>query len=292
MSEFRRRLMMQGGGTGGKYIKFADPVVEQICMKWSSDGIGLTPEDAAKVTDIGNTFKGNTEITSFEELSKFGVNSISDYAFEGCSSLTSLTLPVNISKIGIASFWKLDKLERLGNFNNNPNITEINVSAFKSSGIVIQDLYLPNLVKVRETAFSGCVNLSGKLNIPSNKYEISRHFDDTSISRIESLGSITTMGSATISVLSSLPKLEFVRIPFTVTYIGREFLAYCRNLKVVIIEPDVPPQLDIYAFHLSRNDVWDLFVPDESVDAYKSATNWSTIANRIKPLSEFVEPNE
>lgn len=34
-----------------------------------------------------------------------------------------------------------------------------------------------------------------------------------------------------------------------------------------------------------------IYVPDESVDAYKAATNWSTtqIANRIRPLSTYSE---
>ena len=50
-----------------KYIVFADPVVEQICVaNFSSDGIGVLTEDAAKVTDIGTIFNGNTEITSFD----------------------------------------------------------------------------------------------------------------------------------------------------------------------------------------------------------------------------------
>ena len=75
-----------------KYIKFKDPVVEQICLKWSSDGIGLTPEDAAKVTDIGATFQGNTEITSFDELEYFtGLRQI--YGFSDCSYLANIVIP-------------------------------------------------------------------------------------------------------------------------------------------------------------------------------------------------------
>lgn len=37
-----------------------------------------------------------------------------------------------------------------------------------------------------------------------------------------------------------------------------------------------------------------IYVPDESVDAYMTATNWSELADRIKPMSEFLIdfPNE
>lgn len=31
-----------------------------------------------------------------------------------------------------------------------------------------------------------------------------------------------------------------------------------------------------------------VYVPDDLVDSYKSATNWSTYANQIKPLSEYI----
>lgn len=88
-----------------KYIKFKDPVVEQLCMKWSSDGIGITPEDAAKVTDIGTTFRGNTEITSFDELDRFGVKGLNNTqgSFYGCTSLESVNL-VNIETIVDNSF--------------------------------------------------------------------------------------------------------------------------------------------------------------------------------------------
>jgi hypothetical protein len=32
-----------------------------------------------------------------------------------------------------------------------------------------------------------------------------------------------------------------------------------------------------------------IYVPDESVEAYKGATNWSAYADQIKPISEYVE---
>jgi hypothetical protein len=35
---------------------------------------------------------------------------------------------------------------------------------------------------------------------------------------------------------------------------------------------------------------YKIYVPDASVNAYKEAEGWSTMANRIHPLSE-IEPN-
>ena len=58
-----------------KYIVFKDPVVEQICVSnFSSDGVGVTEEDAAKVTSIDTIFRENTEIVSFDELQYFAID--------------------------------------------------------------------------------------------------------------------------------------------------------------------------------------------------------------------------
>lgn len=40
------------------------------------------------------------------------------------------------------------------------------------------------------------------------------------------------------------------------------------------------------------NGEGSIYVPDNLVDAYKTATNWATLANMIKPLSTFVNPYE
>ena len=65
------------------YITFADPEVERICIEnWSSDGVGLTYEDAAAVTDLNSFFRFSS-IKTFEELQYFtSLTSLSNHAFE------------------------------------------------------------------------------------------------------------------------------------------------------------------------------------------------------------------
>lgn len=54
-------------------IKFADANVKALCVaNWDTDGDGeLSDFEAAAVTDIGTVFKGQSEITSFNELEYF-----------------------------------------------------------------------------------------------------------------------------------------------------------------------------------------------------------------------------
>jgi hypothetical protein len=60
---------------------------------WSSDGIGLTEEDAAKVTSVGTKFNGNKDIVSFEELRYFiNVKTFGINTFSNCTSLERVDL--------------------------------------------------------------------------------------------------------------------------------------------------------------------------------------------------------
>ena len=84
-------------------ITFADANVKAICVtNWDTNGDGeLSTNEAAAVTDMGTAFKNKTNITTFGELQYFtGLKSIGSETFYGCSGLTSVTIPKNVTTIG------------------------------------------------------------------------------------------------------------------------------------------------------------------------------------------------
>ena len=85
-------------------IEFADENVKAICVQnWDTNGDGeLSYAEAAAVTDVGEIFRNNPYITSFDEFRNFTyVTSIDDYAFQDCSRLTSFTcLATNPPSLG------------------------------------------------------------------------------------------------------------------------------------------------------------------------------------------------
>ena len=88
-----RRAM--SGAIKKKYIYFEDPEVERICIaNFSSDGIGVTYEDAAQVTSINGVFYDNNQITKFNEFVYFtNIQDLWYNAFYNCPNLTEITLP-------------------------------------------------------------------------------------------------------------------------------------------------------------------------------------------------------
>lgn len=72
---------------GGYYIRFADPIVQQICATNWGNGEEITAEQAAAVTNFGNKFTGNTDITAFPEIEKFTGLQYLYQAFQNCENL-------------------------------------------------------------------------------------------------------------------------------------------------------------------------------------------------------------
>jgi len=84
-------------------IEFADSAVEAICLaNWDTNNDGkFSFEEAEAVTNLGSVFKGDSIITSFNELQYFtGLTSLG--SFENCINLESIVLPETITSIGVS----------------------------------------------------------------------------------------------------------------------------------------------------------------------------------------------
>lgn len=148
-----------------KNIAFQDSKVKAICVEnWDSDGDGeLSNAEAALVTSLGEVFKSNKEITSFDELQYFtGLITIGINAFQ-YSSLTSVTIPSRVTSIGKCAFYGCTGLTSM---TIPEGVTSIGESAF-SGCTGLSSVIIPNgMTSIGEGAFQFCKLIS--VTIPSS----------------------------------------------------------------------------------------------------------------------------
>ena len=85
------------------FIAFNDLQAKAVCVKnWDLNDDGeLSEKEAASVSDIGELFRGNSNIKTFEELRYFtSLKEIPDNAFRECSNLVSVYLPESVEALG------------------------------------------------------------------------------------------------------------------------------------------------------------------------------------------------
>lgn len=241
------------------YIPFADSNVEAVLLsKGIGDGLGVTYKDAAKVTDISTWFKGNADITAFSEFVNFsGIRTLSQNAFQNCSSLTEITLPASLTSIGENAFYQCSELIKILNLENT-QVTEIGISAFQEcTKLTSAGINLSNIKTFSKRCFQN-TSLDGDLALPSAEGDIGNlAFANTAISTISDLGKITSI-SKYISWYSSFgafrqcSNLKSVTLPNTLTTIGKEAFNNCSNLESINFVNSIEI-IELYAFTACNN---------------------------------------
>ena len=136
-------------------IEFADANVKALCLaNWDANNDGeLSMAEAATVTDLGQVFRDNDEITTFNELQYFtGLTSIGYEAFRACDNLISVIIPNGVTSIEGLAFKDCPSLTTITIPNS---VTNIGVLAI--SWCSLPSITIPNSVTtIGEYAFQGC----------------------------------------------------------------------------------------------------------------------------------------
>ena len=234
-------------------IYFADANVKALCVdNWDTDGDGeLSKDEAAAVTDLGEVFKGNEDITSFDELQYFtGLTSIVSYAFSGCSGLTSVTIPSSVASIGNSAFYGCSGLTSVTIPNS---VTSIGVEAFAyCSGLT--SINIPNSgTSIGRYAFRNCSGLAS-VTIPNSMTS----FDTSAFDGCSGLTSVTLNKNSIVSYNYTNQSPIFIYLIFgtqvkeyilgeNVTSIGTWAFRDCSGLTSVTISNSVT-SIGRYAF--------------------------------------------
>ena len=237
------------------------------------------------------------------------VTSIGYVAFCGCHNLTSVTIPDSVTTIGERAFaWCSNLQEFKGKFASEDSrclIVDGILNSFAPAGLTeytipnsvttigdnvfydcsnLESVTIPDSVTtIGELAFTHCCSLTS-ITIPDSVTTIGEYAFNGCINLISVTipDSVTTIGDGAFSVCSSL---ESITIPDSVTSIGFDAFSGCRSLTSVYCKPVTPPAALIpygYWGAFDHNASGrKIYVPMESVEAYKSAEGWSDYAGDI-----------
>ena len=196
--------------------------------------------------------------------------------FEGCSDLEEVMLPETLQSIGFSAFAGCKSLTSIIIPNS---VTSIGDHAFEYCSD-LTSITIPNSVTtIGEFAFYGCSSLTS-IVIPNNVTSIGEEAfrGCSSLTSVAIGNSVTSIGDWAFYYCSSLTSII---IPNSVTYIEYGAFGYCYSLTSITCEAITPPTLG------SSNDlsnVQAVYVPAESVEAYKTATNWSYYIDIIQAI--------
>ena len=239
-----------------------------------SNGKGVITFDG-DVTTIGyDAFYNRESLTSVNIPDS--VTTIGEYAFIYCRSLTSVNIPDSVTTIGKSAFYCCTSLTSV---NIPDSVTTIGNWVFCSCTSLTSVNIGDSVKTIGASAFNDCTSLTS-VNIPDSVTTIgdAAFYNCYSLTSVNIPDSITWIGNSVFWYCASLTS---VNIPDSVTAIGNEAFAYCDSLTSVYCKATTPPALDGPDVFDNNGSGRKIYVPAGSVNAYKSATNWSEYASAI-----------
>ena len=261
----------------------------------------------ASVTGMGaGAFWGCTGLTSAGPIGggyniEFGwTTEIPDFAFSGCSSLTKITVPASVTKIGRFTFSECTGLTSAGPIGGGYDYefgwtTEIPKNAFAGSGLT--SVTIPDgITSIGYSAFIGCSSLTS-VTIPDGvtSIESNAFYGCSGLTSVTVPGSVTSIGRSVFwgcnnltsagpigggydyefgwtteipaCAFSDCTGLTSAVIPSGITSIGEEAFFGCSLTSVTI--PDGVTSIGMNAF--SGCSMTDLTIPSSIVDMGRNA---------------------
>ena len=252
------RLAISDGNNSvtSEYVPIISQYYNQIWYTTADDSklsLNTTGATTLDAVVISNTYKDGGGVLTFSD----NVTSIGESAFKHCSSLTSITIPNSVTSIGTSAFSGC-------------------------SGLI--SITIPNRVtSIGNSAFYGCTSLisvtigNGVTSIGNGTF-----YNCSGLTSVTMPDSVTSIGEYAFAYCS---RLTSVTIPDSVTSIGGSAFYGCSSLTSVYCKSTTPPSGGGYMFSYYDSEYkpigCKIYVPRNSVEAYKTADYWSNYADYI-----------
>lgn len=248
----------KGGSVGNNFSTYAAAIAALPTTHAASE-ITYGKADVVTIKPFDSTVKiiGDRDFQSWQHpiglVIESGLETIDTYAFFNWINAETLTLPNSITRIKDFAFSQWAKLKVLS---IPPNLIEVGASAFQGCTIATGKIIIPNSVTILGAwAFNGCAAVT-EVSIGSG---------------------VSSIGTSTFSGLTSCLKIS---LPSTITSINASSFQNLTSCTEFICLATTPPNLVSNALN-GLNASCVIKVPEASLAAYKSATNWSAHASKM-----------
>lgn len=235
-------------------IKWPTQTLSEGCLRGNTN---LTKLDLDVKVDLGAYSLAGTGITSIvlNEL-----RTISAGTFYHCKSLKTITNFTLLEKIPESCFYYNTAITFPSTIFN---------SRYVEKGIIYGH------------AFQGC-NFDNQAVLVSATLEGTHIFAEGNVKYLKVVSTDFTTHSGQFYWMSNLIEMD---LPETLTSISANLRDRLNYLKSLVIRAITPPVVSSPGY--ISTGTTNIYVPDDSVESYKTATGWANYADYIKPLSEY-----
>ena len=243
------------------------------------------------------------------------VKRIGDYAFEGCTNLTSVVIPNSVTEIRERAFYGCTSLTSVV-FGN--SVKDIGPASFQLCTSLISLTIPSSVTNIGSGAFNGGASLIsltiGDITTPIGDVTSMADFNSFGFAPllVNILGPISRINVAVVSggYPMASRSLESLRIPKTITSIEERSFQWWNTVPNIYCYAENVPSADAEAFHSSRyyRDYYEyknpdtllidtslrdslriikatLHVPASAIDAYRNTEPWCNF-EEIVPIGE------
>ena len=264
-------ILGNGGSASGIRADYNLDKSGTILLKWlNSEMTAVDMQSDPELKNVTIIAKRAFEKDSLESIIlPHNLIKIGDEAFSN-NKLTSVNIPNSVTSIGNGAF----KHNQLTSITIPNSVTSIDQYAFSSNQLT--SVNIPNSVKtIGQYAFES--NQLTSITIPNSVTSIDRYaFSNNKLISVTIPNSVTSIGQSAFYN----NKLTSVTIPNSVKTIG-QYAFNSNQLTSVTIHAVNPPTA---AESIFKYPYPTIYVPAQSVNAYKTAEGWEQYADKIFPI--------
>jgi len=237
----------------------------------------IFPKKTATIPSSGCLNCYTLKVVSISEEAK----RIDTSCFEYCYSLERVTVPDAVWVIGNYAMHNCYGIEK---FVVPKSLGGAAMSTFDNCQALKTVIFPEEIEEIKTKVFSNCRNLT-KVVLPQKLTLLdgSAFSNCISLKEIVLPETLKTIGASTFAYCHSLAKMV---IPAQVTSIGSGAFSNCTGIRNYYLYPTTPPTLGSTSVFSNLPEYCKIHVPKGCLEAYQTATNWSTYADYMVEMEE------